>query len=139
MNLLTQGRTFMGRLDHDADLLEALTALCIEKNIRLGRIEAIGAVKKVALADYDQEQKQYRFFKIDQPLEIINLTGNISTKENKPFVHAHITLSDKTGKTYGGHLTPGTPIFACEAIIQEFTGAELHRQIEPVTGLPLWK
>ncbi|MBF0455780.1 MAG: DNA-binding protein [Magnetococcales bacterium] len=131
-------RTLMGRLDHDADLLEALTHICREERIQLGRIEALGAVKKAALGYYDQEKKLYRSFEIDRQLEILNLVGNISLKEGEPFVHAHVTLGDDEGRSYGGHLIAGTPIFACEAIIQVYEGPALRREVEPVTGLPLW-
>jgi uncharacterized protein len=135
---VTPTRTFMGGLDHNADLLESLTKICIINGIKLGRVEAIGAVKKAALGYYDQDKKEYSYFVIDRHLEIINLVGNISLKEGKPFVHAHITLADKEGKSYGGHLIPGTIIFACEAIVQAFDGPEFKRELEPVTGLPLW-
>jgi uncharacterized protein len=138
MHRVTTANTFMGRLDHDADLLEALTAICIKENIQLGRLEAIGAVKKAALGYYDQKQKKYEYFEINRHLEILNLTGNISMKDGKPFVHAHVTLADEKGRAFGGHLIPGTSIFACEAIIQAFDGPQLHRKTEPVTGLPLW-
>ena len=138
MRQVTPSRTFMGRLDHDADLLEALTAFCIVENIRLGRIEALGAVKRAALGYYDQDGQEYRYFHIDRHLEILNLTGNISLKDGKPFVHAHLTLADDKGRSFGGHLIPGTTIFACEAIIQSFDGPQLRREAEPVTGLPLW-
>lgn len=138
MHIVTPQRIYMGRLEHDADLLASLTRFCAQENITLGRIEAIGAVKKAALGYYDQDQKTYRYFEIDRHLEILNLTGNISLKEGKPFVHAHVTLADDQGRAYGGHLIPGTPIFACEVVIQAFDGPEMQRETEPVTGLPLW-
>ncbi|MBF0447495.1 MAG: DNA-binding protein [Magnetococcales bacterium] len=135
---VTRRQTFMGRLEHGADLLEALNKFCIDEHISLGRVEAIGAVKKAALGYYDQDEKCYRYFEIDRHLEILNLVGNISLKDGKPFVHAHVTLADEAGRAFGGHLIPGTPIFACEAIIQAFDGPQLHRKTEPITGLPLW-
>jgi uncharacterized protein len=138
MHLVTPTRTFMGRLDHGADLLETLTKISLDENIQLGRIEAIGAVKKATLAYYEQDKQSYVSFVLDRHLEILNLVGNISLKEGKPFVHAHVTLADEAGRSFGGHLMPGTPIFACEAIIQAFDGPQFIRQVEPVTGLPLW-
>jgi len=129
---------FMGRLDHGADLLEEITAICLENDIRLGRVEAIGAVRKAHLAFYDQNTFEYQFFTIDKPLEILKLTGNISLKEGNPFVHAHIALADKTGAVYGGHLASGTIIFACEVIIESIQGASFERNFDEETHLPLW-
>ncbi|MBF0446127.1 MAG: DNA-binding protein [Magnetococcales bacterium] len=139
MQQITTTRTFMGGLDHNDDLLESLTKICTNEGIKLGRVEAIGAVKKAALGYYDQDKKEYSYFTIDRHLEILNLTGNISLKDGKPFVHAHVTLADNDGNAFGGHLIPGTVIFACEAIIQAFDGPEFIREVEPVTGLPLWR
>ncbi len=135
---LKSGRLFMGKLKHGADLLEEITTICIENKINLGQITAIGAVKKANLAYYDQTTHKYLPHMIDRPLEIINLTGNISLKNNQPMVHAHITLSDRQDNAYGGHLATGTIIFACEIIIEEFTGHKFKREFDQQTSLPLW-
>ena len=129
---------FMGKLSHGGDLLEEMTDICGRKNIQLGRVEAMGAVQKARLAFYNQQTQEYQFFSIDQPLEITKLIGNISLKDGNPMVHAHITLSDKTGKAYGGHLAPGTVVFACEFILEIFEGPVLERKFDKETGLPLW-
>ena len=129
---------FMGRLDHGADLLAQITEFCLENDIQLGRVEAIGAVQKACLAYYNQQAFKYRFFTIDKPLEITKLIGNISLKDGAPFVHAHVTLADKTGAVYGGHLSPGTIIFACEVIIESMKGPTFERKFDGETRLPLW-
>ncbi|MBF0522099.1 MAG: DNA-binding protein, partial [Candidatus Omnitrophica bacterium] len=51
---------------------------------------------------------------------------------------AHIMLADWEGRCYGGHLMPGTMIFAAEYCIKELTGLELHRGHDQETGLSLW-
>ena len=38
----------------------------------------------------------------------------------------------------GGHLAPGTTVFAAEYVIQAFDGPEFCRGFDEVTGLPLW-
>jgi len=131
-------RVFMGKLAHGADLLEELTGICIREEIRLGRIEAFGAVQNARLGFYHQKTRKYQSLALDRPLEITKLIGNISLKEGKPMVHAHITLADKEGFAYGGHLMPGTIIFACEFILQVFAGPIFQRGLDLETGLPLW-
>ena len=130
---------FMGKLRHGADLLEEITDICRKYGIRLGRIEAFGAVKKARLGFYNQGSREYHSFDLDRPLEITKLIGNISLKDNHPMVHAHLTLADKDGSAYGGHLMPGTVIFACEIILQAFEGTEFERRLDKETGLPLWE
>ena len=129
---------FMGKLNHGGDLLEEITDICRKKNVQLGRIEAVGAVQKACLAFYNQQTHEYQPVIIDQPLEITSLVGNISLKEGTPMVHAHVTLSDKTGKTHGGHLASGTVIFACEFILEVFDGPIFERGFDEETSLPLW-
>ena len=135
---VSENNTIMGKLSYGCDLLEELTDICIQKDITLGKIEAIGAVQKACVGFYNQISREYQFLDFDRPSEILNLTGNISIKDNKPFVHAHIMLADESGNAYGGHLAPGTIVFACEFIIYSFSGAELKRGMDDKTGLPLW-
>ncbi|HNV23772.1 MAG TPA: DUF296 domain-containing protein, partial [Candidatus Omnitrophota bacterium] len=88
---------------------------------------------------YKQQEQQYvECVSLEKKLEIVSCLGNISLKENKPFVHAHITLADLKGQCYGGHLMPGTIIFAAEYYIKELTGLELQRGLDQETGLSLW-
>ncbi|MBU0993477.1 MAG: DNA-binding protein [Proteobacteria bacterium] len=132
------GRTYMGKISYGSDFLEEVNAFCLSKNIRLGRIDAIGAVKRATIGFYDHESREYKFLEYEKPLEILSLIGNISIKDNKPMVHAHVTLSDENGMAFGGHLAPGTLIFACEFTVQEFIGESLNRGFDEATGLPLW-
>jgi predicted DNA-binding protein with PD1-like motif len=129
---------FTGKLTYGCDLLEELTNLVTELGVGLGRIEAIGAVQKARIGFYNQETRVYQFSSFDQPMEITNLVGNISLKDGNPFVHAHITLSDSSGKSYGGHLATGTIVFACEFILQTFDGPVFNRGFDDETGLSLW-
>jgi len=125
-------------LPHEADLLEGIEGFCQENNITLGVFTAIGAVKSARLAYYDQESREYRGFAVDEPMEMVSCTGNISLRDGQPIVHAHLALSDGEGRTISGHLMPGTPIFACEIFIQELLGEPLVRRHDEETGLPLW-
>lgn len=138
MKKVKSSELFMGKLCHGGDLLEEITDICRKNNIQLGRIEALGAVQKARLAFYNQQTHEYQFFAIDQSLEITKLVGNISLKDGSPMVHAHITLADKTGKAYGGHLASGTVVFACEFILEVFEGPIFERKLDEETGLPLW-
>ncbi len=129
---------FIGRLTHGCDLLEELTDICKKESITIGRIEGLGAVQKARLAYYNQSKGEYQFFTLDKHLEITKLIGNISIKDGEPMVHAHITLADDEGKAFGGHLAPGTIVFASEVIFEVFEGEELKRDFDEETGLPLW-
>lgn len=138
-------KTYALRLPHDGDLLGELTKFCEEHDIKNGSVYVIGATKNVTVGFYEQDNRQYvditsEEFDTNRHLEIVSATGNISIKDDKPFVHMHIIVADEEGKCFAGHLTPGTKVFAGEAIIQKFKGSEdLVRDYDEVTGLTLWK
>ena len=140
MNIaVNPGRKIIGRLAKGEDLLAALEKLTQKHGITLGEVSAIGAVSQARIGYYNQVERQYYYIDLAHPLEILNLIGNISLKDGKPMVHAHVTLSDKDGQAFGGHLAEGTLVFACEfAILEHQSATSLVRQIDEPTGLLLW-
>ena len=136
---IKEGRKVMGRLAKGDDLLAALQKVCADLDIKLGEVRAIGAVSMARVGYYHQADRKYMFIDLKRPLEILSLVGNISLKDDKPFVHAHVALSDQDGHTFGGHLAEGTAVFACEFVIQEYHAASaFRRHFDEETGLPLW-
>jgi uncharacterized protein len=136
---VSEARKIMGRLKKGDDLLGALTGICQEMGITLGEVKAIGAVSRARVGYYHQDTRQYEWLDLPKPLEILALEGNISLKDGKPFVHAHVMLSDGKGRAFGGHLADGTIVFAAEFVIQELKAEQsLHRQMDEETGLFLW-
>jgi len=136
---IEQGRVFVGRFQFKSDLLESLTSFCQSEGVRFGVFSVIGAVSAARLGYYKQEEKEYmECVNLGKGYEITSCIGNISLKDNEIFVHAHATLSDEQGHCYGGHLMPGTIIFAAEYWIRELTGEAFHREDDPQTGLMLW-
>jgi len=129
----------MGQLKYGSDLYDELTGIVQRENIHSGRIQGIGATTHAVVAYYDQKARKYNPIEFNGGMEIINLHGNVSMRDGKPFVHAHILLGDPQGKAVGGHLMPGTKLFACELFIEEFEGEEFMRSEEEQTGLFLWK
>jgi predicted DNA-binding protein with PD1-like motif len=136
----TAGRIIIGRLDKGDDLLNDLTDLCRSKRITAGTFNVIGAVQQASLGYYDQRKNKYRDpLQLKHALEIVSCSGNISLKDKKPFIHAHIVLADDHGRAFGGHLMPGTIVFAAEFVIRELKGISLNRIPDRSTGLFLWK
>lgn len=134
------GRTFIGRFEYGDDLQEALNSFCKKQKIKAGFFNLIGAVQNAKMGYYSQTLKKYTgCVELNRKLEIAACMGNISIKEGGIFVHAHITLADLKGRAFGGHLMPGTKVFAAEFVIQEIKCGGLIRAKEPKTGLPLWQ
>lgn len=132
------GRTYIFKLSKGKDLLEALADFCHDNQVKCGIVSVIGSVANATIGYYDPAKKRYEKTVINQPLELLNLTGNISIQDNRPMVHAHVTLSDEEYNVIGGHLMLGTKIYVCEAYVQELVGEPKVRRTDKVTKLALW-
>jgi len=130
---------YLGRLPKDADLLQTLNQLCADMGIERGLVQVIGALQKAALGYYLQDEQRYVSHAVPENVEILVGIGNVSLKDGKPFVHLHLSLSKADCSCLGGHAMPGCIIFAAEASILPLDGPALIRELDPATGLPLWK
>ncbi len=139
MDSVSLDRIYIQRLRPNSDLLEELEALASQKAIALGQISGIGALKKASLGIFLPREARYAVKEFAGELEICHLSGNISLKEGKPFVHAHLVISDPDGRAHGGHLLPGCQIFIAEIILLSFRGGKLERLPQAdFPGLSLW-
>jgi hypothetical protein len=134
---LEVGRVFLVRAKHDSEIIKVVTELAKENAIMTASFTAIGALKCAKLGFYDQENHEYLETLLLAPQEIATCVGNISIKDGKPFVHAHVVLADHNGNTKAGHLLEGK-VFATEVHLTELLGEKLERKNDPVTGLSLW-
>ncbi|MHA1583242.1 MAG: PPC domain-containing DNA-binding protein [Candidatus Baldrarchaeia archaeon] len=104
------------KLEKDEDLLEALSSIVEKENIKAGFFTGIGALNKVNMGIF--VEGKYKEINMEGELEIVSLLGNVSLKDGKPFVHAHIIVSRRDGAAFGGHLLPGSIIsVTCEIFL----------------------
>jgi uncharacterized protein len=132
------GRAFVGRLATGSDLVAEIERYCLEQSITAAQVTVIGAVRRARYAYYEQEEHRYLELETDAHHEIVGFVGNVSLKDDRPFLHAHATFADATGATVGGHLLRGIEVFAAEVMIRELGDVALVRQHDEETGLALW-
>jgi len=134
----TPKKILMGRLNKGDDLLEEMEKLVRFHNVCMGTVSLIGAVTEATIGFYAQDEKKYMSTTFNREMEIVSCQGSISLKDGNPMIHAHISLADSTGQAIGGHLMPGTRVFAAEYIIQTIQGQVPIRNFDDETGLSLW-
>ncbi|MGI6225348.1 MAG: PPC domain-containing DNA-binding protein [Peptococcales bacterium] len=133
------GKIHAFRLTPDSDLLESLEEFIVENNIKTGLIlSGVASLKQAVLRnpklfpDSFPMTDAYRVLtKLQCPLELLSLSGNITELDGKPFVHAHIVISkgDDDGLAFGGHLDKGCIIFStAEIIIAEINDMKITRE-----------
>jgi len=131
------GRVVFARLTEDEDLLEAITLRAKRAKITTGFFILIGALKKAKLGFYDE--KEYKPIEVSEPVEIVSCIGNISLKEEELIVHAHISVSNKKGEAFGGHLLLGCVVSVnAELVLVEAADLRLQRAPDEKTKLYLW-
>jgi len=131
------GKVVFARFSEDEDLLETTTLVAKKSRITAGFFILIGTLKKANLGFY--RQGKYETIKIDGPVEIVSCIGNIALKENKPFAHAHMSVSNDKGEVMGGHVMPGCTIDATgELVLIEAADTRLKRKLDEKTQLFLW-
>ena len=120
------------------EIIKSLLDFCEKNKIKLGYFSGIGAVNNVELAHYSVETKKYSTKIIEKPLEILNLSGNVTTMEGKCYIHAHIALSDEKMDAVGGHLKSAVVSAACEIFLVKI-GSEAERYYDKSIGLNMLK
>lgn len=99
------GSKYVIRIDKGEEIVETLKKFCEDEQITLGWIKGIGAVDKATIGLFETEVKKYHSIQLEGDHEVTSLMGNISTMDEKVYLHLHINLSDKNYNTRGGHLT----------------------------------
>lgn len=135
---VTSGRGFVGRLETGSDLVEEIERFCAEHAVLAAQVVVIGAVRRARYAYYEQGDHRYTELESMTHHEIVGFTGNVSLRDDRPFLHAHAIFADADGATVGGHLLKGIEVFAAEVMIREITGVSLVRTPDAETGLALW-
>jgi len=113
-------RIVLARIKAGVDLLEGIEEVVRREGIEKGIfITGIGALQRAVFRNVRQFPREFPvsdkdrlYLEMNQPLELVSLTGHISPKENgEPNIHAHFSASTvrvDTVVTLGGHLTEGT-------------------------------
>ena len=129
------------KFEKDELLLESLTQYAKDNNIKTAEISFIGAVQNVNVMYFNQSKKEYDKHRLEGGHEVLSGLGNVSILEDETFVHVHMTVADKNGNAFGGHLDEGTKIWLIEAVIKQptFFGKGIERHFDDELCLSVWK
>ncbi len=122
------------RLDVGDEIVESLTQLCIAEGIKSATVQGLGAVNDVSVGYYSLEEKKYFPEVFKKQFEMIALNGNITRKDDMPYLHLHIALSDENYKFYGGHLNYAVISITAEIYVN-ILDCNINRRVNPETGL----
>ncbi len=133
----TIGRVIVGKLEPGDDIIDSISELVKNYNIKSGLVNVIGALGKSTIGFFDLESKEYNFKTFEEDVELISTMGNVSHKDGQPIIHLHVLLGRGDYSTFGGHLSqPSIVSVTGEVYIYE-TETKLNRAIDPQFGLSL--
>ncbi len=136
MKYVRVDNNYIVRIDRGEEVINSLTELCKIQHITLGSVSAIGAADYVKIGLYDVEKKKYNSIELSGQMEITSLIGNITTKDNEPYLHLHINVCDDKMKVLGGHLNECRVSATCEIIITKID-SNIRRKYSDEIGLNL--
>jgi len=129
----------------ETSLTEGLLAIAKRQRIKTAGIEAIGGVNRLRLGYYNSKARRYEEHEYDEFMEVASLIGNVTLKDEQPFLHLHGTFGKRDMSVIGGHVISGTVFPLLEALFTETVNRALRRfdeksglneiyKIQPVTG-----
>lgn len=118
---LTPLNTYVVRIEKGDFLQETVENLAHQHQWTSAKISAgIGAIESTDLAYFDSKTKQYQRKLFPEAAELLSLEGNITIKEDKPFIHWHASLSNTEYNCFGGHLFNAKVAVTCELFINTY-------------------
>ncbi|MDY7080803.1 MAG: PPC domain-containing DNA-binding protein [Chloroflexota bacterium] len=129
---------YLIRLEPGDEVIESLKHFADEHEIGFAELYAIGTFQQVTLGYFDTTAKVYRNRTVEEQVEVLNLSGNISRgEEGEPIVHAHVTVGLSDYHALGGHLVEATVNPTLETVVSP-ASTTVYRRRDPATGLTLW-
>ncbi len=127
---MSSTQVYAFRLKPGEDLKKGIQQFAEQKQITAGWISTgVGSLThyNIRFANQPEASSGQGHF------EIVSLTGTVSINGS----HLHLSVSDSTGRTLGGHLADGNLIYTtAEIVITASRELEFNRPVDPGTG---WK
>jgi predicted DNA-binding protein with PD1-like motif len=126
-----EGKLIAFRFEDGEDAIESLKRVTKECEIQSGVIlSGIGMIRNSEIGFYSREEAGYIVDKLNEPVELLSLSGNISQLITEPFVHLHVSLAKENKSVVGGHLKKATVHNTLEGVILKFSEISLTRDPE---------
>jgi predicted DNA-binding protein with PD1-like motif len=121
------GKAAFVALERGEDLLEGLNRAVLELGIEAATLQVIGGLTEGVLGYFDPDAGDYLPTRTGH-VEICAGLGNVSMRDEKPFIHLHLVLSGPNGAAVGGHAMEGCRAFVVEAYFRKLDGEAPVRQ-----------
>ncbi|HEY7293833.1 MAG TPA: PPC domain-containing DNA-binding protein, partial [Dehalococcoidia bacterium] len=98
-------KTWAVVLDSGDEAAACLLNFAQEHGVTAASLSAVGGFERAVLGFFDMQTKQYRQIPVDQQMEVLSLSGDITQAgdqtDGKAKVHAHVVVGLADGSTRG--------------------------------------
>ena len=136
MDFTKHKNTYLIKLEKGELIQQTLQNFALAESLQAGWFQGIGVIKNPELGFYRSESRDYAKKTLEGEWEILSLSGNLTTKDNQPFIHCHISLSGPDFQSQGGHLFEGEIAAAGELFFLPLP-FQVNREFDEETGLHL--
>jgi predicted DNA-binding protein with PD1-like motif len=127
---------YLLRLIKGEKIVTTITTFCEENNIHAGVLSGLGGASDITLGYYNMTNREYQWKDFESVHEILSMNGNVALVDGKPFLHIHMSISDDSFATFGGHLKEATVGATCEVMISDLA-TKITRIYDDEIGLKL--
>lgn len=127
-------KPFILALKKGQSMHEAILQCANDAELKGATLSGLGGIAPTTLLYFDHVAKKYHRKTIEEFMELVSLTGNITKKEGQREAHIHVALSNKDYQMTGGHLEKATVAAIAEIKIVPTSG-ELIKRFDDETGL----
>ena len=128
------GNTIVARIDKGEEILQQLEVIAKKEEIKLASVSALGATNDITVGVFHTQEKKYYANHFTGDMEIVSLTGTVSTMNGDYYAHLHMSAGDTAGHVIGGHLNQAIISATCEMVIQIIDG-QVDREFNREVGL----
>jgi predicted DNA-binding protein with PD1-like motif len=129
-------RTFLIVFETGDEAMTTLASFATTERLAGSHFTGIGAFARAVVAYFDWTSKRYRHVAIDEQVEVLSLSGDVTREKAEPKVHAHVVLGKGDATAHGGHLIQGHVRPTLELVLVE-SPRYLVRRFDPASGLAL--
>jgi len=129
------------RVDKGEEIITELLRVCEKENVGSAVFTGIGGCDRAEIGTFIPGKGTFETKTFEGMLELISITGNIVTENDRLTHHSHALFSYREGaehKTAAGHLKSVTVRYTAEIELRPVTGGVIGRKHDPETGTGFW-
>lgn len=130
MKVIADPKNYVLVLERGEELVASLEQFAREQNLDSAWVSGLGGASDITISWYDLKTQRYVDRTITDALEILSLTGNLSTVDGKPFWHLHGTFAGRDYAAFGGHVKQLIVGLTCELLITPLETSMTRRHDE---------